>query len=264
MGLVNAFINQIGREVARDVYRHAKSRPTKNISASTMGNTFNEAIINEVKTFQLEANEKENIRELVNLVENSENIDASDFDWADVFVELDNKIDFCKENVETTHLEKLEALDQQNAANFSIAKTQHILYIQKTIEGHEQQLAKQNPLYHIFGALLSILGLGSFYYVTSTVKKCTHILLNILTFSFVYLGYQTYIDPIGNHGNLLIDTAEAIQKVRNTGMILIVIGTFTYVLMLQSSLRDLFSLNRSNKATSSRIGLLNDYLKHFE
>ena len=52
MGIVNAFINQIGREAARDVYRGTRSRAKLPTPEETFI-PFNDSFLAEVKNFQI-------------------------------------------------------------------------------------------------------------------------------------------------------------------------------------------------------------------
>ena len=73
MSLVNAFINQIGREIGREVYRNARVRSSKLIPSLSYTD-FNKDFSNEIKSFELATYDKISVRNLINLIEKSENI----------------------------------------------------------------------------------------------------------------------------------------------------------------------------------------------
>ncbi len=80
MGLVQAFINQIGREAARDVYRSGgkKLREVVNSRSDTFTNP---GILTEIENFELNETESTSIRQLSNLIEKSENTEVNNFEW---------------------------------------------------------------------------------------------------------------------------------------------------------------------------------------
>ena len=127
MGIVNSFVNQIGREMGRDAYKSVTSRNKTSSAESSI------LLLQDVKSFELLENDDATLREITNLVEKSENSDSEDFEWQELFREIDNKIDFCKENLDNEHLPKLEILDQLNADNFQKVKNEHIDYIERVI-----------------------------------------------------------------------------------------------------------------------------------
>ena len=97
MSLVNSFVNQIGRELGRDAYRSVMSpKASSNRKMQTVEAEI--PIFDQVINFELLANDEKTFRSLANLVEKAEHTDPEDFEWNELFYELDNKIDFCKAN----------------------------------------------------------------------------------------------------------------------------------------------------------------------
>ena len=151
MSLVNAFINQIGREMGRDAYRSigkgmgaGRSKHTSEFSE--------ENILIQVRNFGLLENHNLTLRELTNLVERSEHADHEDFEWHELFLEMDNKIDFCKDNLPSEFHEQLQRLDALNAQNFNTIKRKHLTYIDTVIDHY--QAKKQMREYHLPQLLL--------------------------------------------------------------------------------------------------------------
>ena len=117
MSIVNSFINQIGRELGRDAYRSVMS-PTAGSKRKQQIIDTEVPIFDQVINFELLANDEKTFRYLANLVEKAENTDPEDFEWNELFYELDNKIDFCKANLSEEYKDQLEKLDEINAQNF--------------------------------------------------------------------------------------------------------------------------------------------------
>ena len=136
MGIVNSFVNQIGRETGRDAYKSIISTNKFRSKVSSVEAPL--SLLQDVKSFELTANDEATLLKITNLVEKSENSDPEDFEWQELFRELDNKIDFCKENLNKEFHPKLEILDQLNADNFQKVKKEHIDYIKRVINVLEE------------------------------------------------------------------------------------------------------------------------------
>ena len=72
MGIITAFVNQIGREVARDVYRGVKSNVNSPATSLITPSDFNTSFLIKVKAFKRLASEEETLRHIVNYVEEAE------------------------------------------------------------------------------------------------------------------------------------------------------------------------------------------------
>jgi len=169
MGIVNAFVNQIGREIGRDVYRNLRVSPSKYITPIS-STDFNEDFYKKIKSFELAAYNKVSMRNLINLIEKSENINPRSFNWQDCYVELDNKIDFCKEHLDKENLDKLESLDKQNELNFSVAKKRHKNYLKETIENIQTEITNHENKSTVIAFALSLIGLNPIYYRLKFIK----------------------------------------------------------------------------------------------
>ncbi len=227
MGLVNSFINQIGREMGRDAYRSVANGKSKGQQIFLEPDY---PLIDEVKRFELLPSEDQTFRELVNIVEKSENVDHKDFDWMDLFSEIDNKIEFCKSNLSAEYQDRLNALDEQNAQNFEAIKVKHLGYIDTVIQHYEntgQVLKKTKP---ITAFLASFLGVRSIVMGEKAVHKTLNVLVMVLLALTFYAGYVSFIDPVTNAGNLLTKTPEDLAKIQSTGKSLMGIAIFFYVL----------------------------------
>ena len=258
MSLVNAFINQIGREIGREVYRNARVRSSKHIPSLSYTD-FNKDFANEIKSFELATYDKVSVRNLVNLIEKSENINPRSFNWQDCYIELDNKIDFCKEHLDKEHLDKLESLDQRNSMNFSVAKERHKTFIGQTIENIKLEMAnyeKRNP---ILAFTISLLGFNPIFYKLNFGKIFSHLFSTVVGIICFYYGYIIYIDPIGHHGNLLINNDADLTKVKNLGITIIVIGSIFYLPVLISSIKRILIEQKNNVNNKETLITLTDY-----
>ena len=95
MSIVNSFVNQIGRELGRDAYRSVMSSSARKGSQRIIQEEV--SLLDQVKNFELLASDEKTFRHLANLVEKAEHTDHEDFEWNELFYELDNKIDFERE-----------------------------------------------------------------------------------------------------------------------------------------------------------------------
>lgn len=241
MSLVNAFINQIGREMGRDAYRSfprgKRTRKQVPIEART-------SLVSQVKAFELLEDHQATMRLLTNIVEKAEHANPQDFEWQELFSEIDNKIDFCKENLPAEYAEQLNRLDELNAANFKKLMSEHLVYIDTVIQFYENKgnaiSSKNNALVY----LSAFFGLRSFYLKEYTVMSLVNVLFVALLFIMAVLGYLTYIDPIHNAGNLPNDTPEQILKIANLGVGVMAISLVFYFLQVFLSFRKIFKFKQ--------------------
>jgi tetrahydromethanopterin S-methyltransferase subunit G len=133
MSLVNSIINQVGREIGRDIYRNG-------FKPKQITTTSNHSLLSEVKNFQLSAYDKTTIRRLANLIEKSESISNRDYQYDEVFITIDEKIDFVKENVDPKHLPELERLDKLNHTNYLVSSSAHKIWVDRNIKTIEDNL----------------------------------------------------------------------------------------------------------------------------
>jgi hypothetical protein len=236
MGIVNSFVNQIGREMGRDAYRSVTSRnQTTRNKVSSVESTI--SLLQDVKSFELLGNDEATLREITNLVEKSENSDPEDFEWQELFREIDNKIDFCKENLSVEFQSKLEQLDKRNAENFQKVKNEHIDYIERVIVVLENNVKHAEQKNITLAKLLSFIGLRPYYMDGKAVSSLYNLVLLLIMGSIFYQGYMTYSEPVLNAGDMFVKTQEQIAKVSRMGIGLMVCITLLYIFYLAFAFR---------------------------
>jgi hypothetical protein len=251
MGLVNAFVNQLGREMGRDAYR-SLGRGTGARRTMHIAEIPEEDMLIQVRNFGLQEHPHQTLRELTNLVERSEHTDPEDFAWQELFLELDNKIDFCKDNLPSEFHEQLERLDALNVQNFNQVKIKHLAYIDDVIAIYDSKI-KNESLNSNLAMLCSLIGLRSFYMKEYRVTALLNIAFVLLLIVFFSLGYLTYIDPVHNAGNLPNKTVADIQQIKNLGLgIMILTATLYFVQLLRAFIK-IFKYNKAvNKYAINR------------
>jgi len=125
MSLVQSFINQIGREIGRDVYNSVINNKNVNTYYGSKASTT----WDQLRDFKLSSYDKLTMNNLVNLVEAVSNLSPNNFTNLEYFITMDEKIDFCKEHLDKKYLEKLEDLDNTNKENFKAFLFDHKIYI---------------------------------------------------------------------------------------------------------------------------------------
>jgi len=257
MGIVNSFVNQIGREMGRDAYRGIKN-PVKQ-ERNQVNYHSTESLLEQIKNFELQENQETSMREINNLVEKSENTDPEDFEWQQLFFEIDNKIEFCKENLNQEFHPKLEILDQLNADNFQKVKKKHIEYIDRIIlhldTNVKQATQKSIPL----AKLLAFVGLRAYYLDGKLTVSIYNIILLFLFVFVFYQGFVTYSDPISNAGTMHISTVEQISKVSRMGISLMVCISLLYIFYLYFAFR---KINRYCKPIEEDKKSINQFQKY--
>lgn len=245
MGIVNAFVNQIGREMGRDAYRSI-GRGTGVRRSTQTAEILEENILIQVRNFGLLEHHNLTLRELTNLVERSEHADPEDFEWQELFLELDNKIDFCKDNLPSEFHEQLQRLDALNAQNFNTIKTKHLAYID-TVIAHYQAKIKSEEVNAIQALLLSLIGFRAFYMKENRIHALLNVAFVLLLMVFFALGYLTYQDPVHNAGNLPNKTVADIQQIKNLGVGIMILTASLYFVQL---LRAFLKISKYNKTVN--------------
>lgn len=180
MSLVNSMINQIGREIGKDVYKGLKS----SVKVSSVDNS---AFQKELAEFKLSAYDKVTIKNLVNLIEKSDDINPKGFnDWESCYLDLDDKIDFCKQHLDASHLPKLEELDKINSVNYAMAKERHKTFVSNRIESVKTEIKKHEDSNVLIPIVVSMLGVNSFYYKTGW--QSWHVLSALVVSFFILNG----------------------------------------------------------------------------
>lgn len=136
MSLVQSFINQIGREIGRDVYNSVKS----NVNVKSVYGGSTTTVREQLSSFKLSAYDKTTMNNLINLVESVSNLSANNFTNLEYFIEVDEKIDFCKDHLDKKYTEQLEKLDALNQKNFQEFLLLHKIYIAQVHEDLENKI----------------------------------------------------------------------------------------------------------------------------
>lgn len=110
-----------------------------------------------MKNFQITATSSVTLNHLVNIVEKAENTNIENFEWEDIFIEIDNKIDFCKVELGVNSEEKLNELDEKNANNYKIKNDEHKLYIEGLIKVIDDSHTELNQKTHFWLSYLRLL-----------------------------------------------------------------------------------------------------------
>ena len=243
MSLVNSFINQIGRELGRDAYRSvmspsAGSRRKQQIVDSEV------SIFDQVINFELLANDEKTFRSLANLVEKAEHTDPEDFEWNELFYELDNKIDFCKANLSDEYKDQLEKLDEINAQNFKFIKSKHISYIDSVIlyfENKSVELSKKNMW---VAAILTLFGFRPSYMGEQFIYTLINLLYIFILGAIGFNGWITFQYPTQFNGNLPSETPADIALIETMGKVMLGIPVGFYLLFLLLGLRKILKYKK--------------------
>ena len=236
MGIVNAFINQIGREAARDVYRGTRSHAKIRVQEETFI-PFNDSFLAEIKNFQIAAIASVTLNHLVNIVERAENTNVENFEWEDIFIELDNKIDFCKVELGENSKKKLDELDEKNAKNHKIKNEEHKLYIEgliKLINDSNTQLNRKNS---ISALLFTPFGMNPLYYNQSSARIVIFLFFTVISFICFYYGYKLKVYPLFYMKESNVTGNAAIEGASKIANSLFILGGLFYALILSSSFK---------------------------
>jgi hypothetical protein len=262
MSLVNSFINQIGREMGRDAYR---SFPSGNRTRQPIHLQEEESLIAQVKAFELLEDHQATLRLLTNIVEKAEHVNPEDFEWQELFCEIDNKIDFCKDNLPVEFKDQLNRLDEVNAANYQNMMARHAAYVETVIQFYENKANELNAKGNAIVYLAAFFGLRAMYMKEYRVNALVNVLFVALLFIMSFLGYLTYVDPIHHAGNLPTDTPEHIQKIANLGVGIMSISAILYCLQLVLAFRKIYAfkktIHENNAAKDKFVNYKNQLLK---
>lgn len=253
MSLVNSFVNQIGRELGRDAYRSVMHSSTGNKRKLHI-DEVEAPIFDQVINFELLANDEKTFRYLANLVEKAENTDPEDFEWNELFYELDNKIDFCKANLPVEFHAQLDKLDEINANNYKYVKSKHVVYVDSVI-GHFENIAadlsKKKPS---IAAALTFIGLRPSYMGEQFIYTLINILYIFLLGIIGYNGWLTYHYPTLFNGNLPKVTPADIELITTMGKVMTGIPVGFYLLFIFLGLRKISKYRKEiQKNTDSKI-----------
>ena len=258
MGLVSSFINQIGREIGKDTYRGAKNFSVEPNKSSNFINI--DDLLSKVKVFEIVADEKSTLLKLKNLLELSENTNPEEFEWLELFSEIDNKIEFCKDHLSSSCHEQLERLDSINAENFNKIKSQHLRYIERIIIYLKSEQKKLESKNLIFARVISFLGLRPVYLENKIIPTIINVFL-VLILVFVFaIGFKTYFDPIHNSGELAVKTKEQIEKVSRIGIEIMAGVSMLYLIYVVISWRKIHNYKTLKTKSLASIIQFENYL----
>jgi hypothetical protein len=243
MSLVNSFINQIGRELGRDAYRSVVSGSGR-IQRKQHIIELEGSILDEVMNFELLANDEQTFRHLTNLVEKAENTDSEDFEWNEVFHELDNKIDFCKVNLSDEYKDQLEKLDELNASNYQLLKSKHSIYIDSLVGYFENTAADLSKKKVSIAAALTIVGVRPSYMGEHFIYTLINILYIFVLGTIGFNGWMTYHQPDLFNGNLPKVTPADIALIQTMGKVMLGMTLGFYLLFLLLGLRKILKYQK--------------------
>lgn len=247
MSLVNSFINQIGRELGRDAYKTVMSSSSRNRRQQQIVES-EEPLYNQIINFELLANDEKTYRHLANLVEKAEHTDPEDFEWQELFLELDNKIDFCKANLSEEYQTQLEKLDELNADNFKRIKEKHLRYIDTVVSYYSTIELSQKST--VIACLLTFIGLRAKYLGEKAIYTVLNVLFIILLGLFFVIGLMTYNNPKMSGGNLPNKTAEDLERIQSTGIVLMCFTLFLYLIYLGRGVYKILKYRKEIKKNS--------------
>lgn len=166
MSLVNALINQIGREIGRDVYHTAK-RSLLNDFSTKRGRATAHLTLNQQLLLKIEEVQKTKsgiaLSQLKDLVHDiCDHVDIKTADWDDVFIRIDRLIDERKSGATQNELNAINDIDQLNLSNYRFALSEHQNWVRDKIEAlNKQDLMNWKEPSRMKLFVFSIFGAGS-------------------------------------------------------------------------------------------------------
>ena len=255
MGIITAFVNQIGREAARDVYRGVKSKVNSPATSLIIPSDFNTSFLLKVTAFKKLVSEEETLRHLVNYVEEAENTAVDNLDWLDIFTELDNKIEFCKVELGPSSQEKLSVLDDQNQKTFNLKLEEHKVYITENIAAMEANVAK-SPNYTL-GILLTFLCCNPIYYKAGLARIVTTIIMVLILLFFAYWAYFCFFNAEKIAQQV---TAERIRGVKTLAFLFSSLSFLIYLGIVYRSAKRANEARRNSLSNENVLKTLKNYL----
>ena len=255
MGIITAFVNQIGREAARDVYRGVNSKINSPATSLIIPSDFNTSFLLKVTAFKKLVSEEETLRHLVNYVEEAENTAVDNLDWLDIFTELDNKIEFCKVELGPSSQEKLSVLDDQNQTTFNLKLEEHKVYISENISAMEAKVAK-SPNYTL-GILLTFLCCNPIYYKAGLARIVTTIIMVLILLFFAYWAYFCFFNAEKIAQQV---TAERIRGVKTLAFLFFSLSFLIYLGIVYRSAKRANEARRNSLGNENVLKTLKNYL----
>lgn len=251
MGIINAFVNQIGREAGRDVYKGIKN--SSGLYSTSINPEFNANFLEKVSSFKRLPNDNDTLLNIVNYVEAAENISVENFDWFDVFAELDNKIEFCQRELPEDCQEKLSLIDKQNALTFNKKLATHQSFIEEIINNGKEELSSKRNF--MLGVLSSFVFINPIYYKVSKDRVFMTLLVGMIIFGLLYLSYffgfssEAMKIPKQN-------TPEAMRAMKSLGVLFFSLAGIFYLRILYNGIR---RANLDKKSTADKESTLAYY-----
>ncbi len=193
MSLVNALINQIGREIGRDVYQTAK-RAVLSDFRSTSKRSIGQLTINQQLIYKIDQFAKSksgfNVLDLKELVHTIyENVDTLSGDWDDVYLNADTLIDNKKINASEGDLKLLNEIDQLNFSSYRISLSEHKKNILQRIDAYRNERiyhwVSPSPFLLFF---FSFFGTGSNLLIRGKANTIAEFLIPWLCGLMIYAG----------------------------------------------------------------------------
>jgi hypothetical protein len=251
MGIINAFVNQIGREAGRDAYRGIKNSSGSYSHKPNSG--FNDQFLDKVSSFKRLPNDNDTLLNIVNYVEEAENISVENFDWFDIFAELDNKIEFCQRELPEGCQEKINLIDKQNALTFHKKLETHQLFIQEIISDIKVELSSKRNF--LSGILFSFVFINPIYYKVSKDRIFMTFLVGMIIFGLSYLGFffsfssEAMKIPKQN-------TPEAMRAMKTLGVLFFSLAGILYLRIVYNGIK---RCNLNNNSISAKEASLEYY-----
>jgi hypothetical protein len=194
MSFANSFVNTIGRELGRDIYRSLSATSSTN-SKRRSDMTRNEQILQDIEEFTISVQEKTTVTRLVNLVEKIKTVNYEDYDFSEVFVNLDKKIDLARENLtKQEYLTQIDDLDSANEQIFKLALERHKNWIKERISYNKSHSKNDKSL--ILSFILGFFGLSPILGIRTTkINFILQIIGSVVYLSSLYYYYTYWSGP---------------------------------------------------------------------
>jgi hypothetical protein len=186
---------------------------------------------------------KQDIEETIQIIDDK--IDPRSFDWKEVYVELDNRIDDLKLTCREEEASEFEKLDKQNFISYSVSLERHKRWLTKELESavQSQEIPKKGTI-----LFLSILGLTSGKLKRGSANAVAEVFCAVIWWSLIGFGIWK-----------LRESADD-----KAGLGLIAFGLVFYLLILVG---DFISLNELSKKTAEKdyqMAQLRNYLSSLD
>lgn len=250
MSLVNSLINQVGREIGKDLYWSAKSAIVSR-GHSTNRRVDSEVSVDENSQWSKLVKGKKwsnkmrfsamitDIEETISVID--ENINPRCFGWRDIYKDLDDKIDDLKLHCKESEVEELERVDKLNFISYSVSLERHKRWVKEIVLPSVSDLNLPSKGYIFF---LSIWGLASGPLKRGGLNAFAEVLMALIWWSAI--SYGVFV--------MLTDSNTKL------GLALIGIGLFLYLLVLAGDFIVLSDMKKQSSAINSKRIAIENYL----